>query len=52
MRIARKHLAWYAAGQRNANAFRVQVNTQENSDRVKELIVTVFRDQAELREAA
>ena len=52
MRIARKHLAWYAAGQRNANAFRVQVNTQENSDRVKELIVMVFRDQAELREAA
>ena len=52
MRIARKHLAWYAAGQRNASAFRVQVNTQENSDRVKELIVTVFRDQAELREAA
>jgi len=52
MRIARKHLAWYVAGQRNANAFRVQVNTQENSDRVKELIVTVFRDQAELREAA
>ncbi len=52
MRIARKHLAWYVAGQRNANAFRVQVNTQENSDRVKELIVTVFRDQAVLREAA
>ncbi len=52
MRIARKHLAWYAAGQFNANAFRVRINTEENPAQVKSLITAVFRDQADLREAA
>jgi tRNA-dihydrouridine synthase B len=52
VRIARKHLAWYAAGQFNANAFRVKVNTEEDPARVKKLITAVFRHQDDLKEAA
>jgi tRNA-dihydrouridine synthase B len=52
MRIARKHLAWYAAGLHSANAFRVKVNTEENPERVKELIIEVFSGHEALREAA
>ncbi|MSO97371.1 MAG: tRNA dihydrouridine synthase DusB [Rhodospirillaceae bacterium] len=44
LRIARKHLAWYAAGQYGANMFRVKVNTEENPARVKDLISAVFSD--------
>jgi len=53
LRIARKHLAWYAAGRHCANAFRVAVNTEENPERVKVLVAELFdtRDAA-LREAA
>jgi len=52
MRIARKHLAWYAAGQFGANAFRVKVNTEENPARVKALIDEVFDAPSELQVAA
>ena len=52
MRIARKHLAWYASGQRNANAFRVQVNTEENPARVKQQIAAVFAEPSAMKEAA
>ena len=52
MRIARKHLAWYAAGLYAANAFRVKVNTEENTSRVKELIAEVFSAPNVMREAA
>lgn len=52
MRIARKHLAWYAAGQHSANAFRVRVNTEENPARVKTLICEIFAGPDALREAA
>ncbi|MBL8643464.1 MAG: tRNA dihydrouridine synthase DusB [Rhodospirillaceae bacterium] len=52
LRIARKHLAWYATGQHNANAFRVKVNTEESPARVKALIADVFADRLDLREAA
>ncbi|MDX2144229.1 MAG: tRNA dihydrouridine synthase DusB [Rhodospirillaceae bacterium] len=46
MRIARKHLAWYATGQPNANAFRVKINTEENPARVREAIGAVFDEPA------
>ncbi len=52
MRIARKHLAWYAAGLHSANAFRVKVNTEENPARVKELITEVFAGPEVMCEAA
>ncbi len=52
MRIARKHLAWYVAGTRNANAFRVQVNTEENPTRVKQFIADIFAEPAEMKAAA
>jgi len=42
VRIARKHLAWSAAGIPGANAFRVAVNTQANPEKVKHLIVRLF----------
>ncbi|MBL8628837.1 MAG: tRNA dihydrouridine synthase DusB [Rhodospirillaceae bacterium] len=52
MRIARKHLAWYASGLHSANAFRVKVNTEENAARVKDLITQVFAGPQAYSEAA
>jgi tRNA-dihydrouridine synthase B len=52
MRIARKHLAWYAAGQFGANAFRAMINTEENPARVRKLIDEVFDAPSEFRAAA
>ncbi len=42
VRIARKHLAWSAAGIPGANAFRVAVNTAADPDHVKAMIVRLF----------
>lgn len=42
VRIARKHLAWSAAGLPGANAFRVLVNTEHDPNKVKALIVRLF----------
>jgi tRNA-dihydrouridine synthase B len=55
VRIARKHLAWSAAGIPGANAFRVAVNTEPNSDTVKAHILRLFDGgfaETLLREAA
>ena len=42
MRIARKHLAWSAAGISGANVFRTAVNTETNPDTVKALIARLY----------
>jgi tRNA-dihydrouridine synthase B len=42
VRIARKHLAWSAAGIPGANAFRVAVNTETDCDKVKAHIARLF----------
>ena len=42
VRIARKHLAWSAAGLRGANAFRVAVNTELEPERVQANIARLF----------
>ena len=55
VRIARKHLAWSAAGINGANAFRVAVNTEYDSEKVKRYIVQLFDGSfptENLREAA
>jgi tRNA-dihydrouridine synthase B len=52
MRIARKHLAWYATGQPHANAFRVKINAEDDPVRVRAAIRAVFDEPAELLEAA
>lgn len=52
VRIARKHLAWAAAGLKNANAFRVSVNTETDPERVRGHIRTLFTDDASMSEAA
>jgi tRNA-dihydrouridine synthase B len=52
VRIARKHLAWSAAGLKNANAFRVAVNTETDPDKVRGLIRALFTADAQLQEAA
>ena len=55
VRIARKHLAWSAAGISGANAFRVAVNTESNCETVKALIVRLFENgfaAEQLKEAA
>ncbi len=55
VRIARKHLAWSAAGIRGANAFRVAVNTESDCEKVKAYIVRLFAEGFEgdnLKEAA
>lgn len=44
VRIARKHLAWSASGLRGANHFRVAVNTENDPEKVKALIVRLFAD--------
>ena len=44
VRIARKHLAWSAAGIPGANAFRVLVNTEMDRAKVKALIVRLFEN--------
>ena len=44
MRIARKHLAWSAAGVSGANAFRVAVNAETDCEKVKAFIVCLFAD--------
>jgi tRNA-dihydrouridine synthase B len=52
VRIARKHLAWAAAGLRNANAFRVSVNTEADPHKVKRLIRELFIAEEPVQEAA
>ena len=53
VRIARKHLAWSVAGLRDANAFRVAMNTQVDPNVVKAQITRLFAEAAEpLKEAA
>jgi len=42
MRNARKHLSWYGKGLRDAAGFRRAVNTEENADRVRDLIAAFF----------
>ncbi len=42
LRIARKHLAWSAAGMRGANAFRVAVNTELEPEKVQANIARLF----------
>ncbi len=44
VRIARKHLAWSAAGIPGANAFRVLVNTEMDCAKIKALIVRLFEN--------
>ncbi len=41
-RVARKHLAWYAAGLPGANAFRRAVNAAQEPTRVRELIDRLY----------
>ncbi|MGE4064334.1 MAG: tRNA dihydrouridine synthase DusB [Rhodospirillaceae bacterium] len=52
VRIARKHLAWAAAGLRSANAFRAAVNAESDPDRVRGLIRGLFTGDSPVREAA
>lgn len=52
VRIARKHLAWSAAGLKNANAFRAAVNTETDPGKVRGLIHALFTEDTPLREAA
>lgn len=52
VRIARKHLAWSAIGLKNANAFRVAVNTENDPEKVRHLVRTLFTADAPLQEAA
>ncbi|MCC6913927.1 MAG: tRNA dihydrouridine synthase DusB [Rhodospirillaceae bacterium] len=52
VRIARKHLAWAAAGLRGANAFRVAVNAESDPEKVKRLIAALFVPQEPVQEAA
>ncbi|MCA0201242.1 MAG: tRNA dihydrouridine synthase DusB [Proteobacteria bacterium] len=52
VRIARKHLAWAAAGLKNANTFRVAVNTEADPENVKRLIAALFVQQEPVQEAA
>ena len=42
VRIARKHLGWYAAGLRDAARFRSEVNRTAEPDRVRALVDAVF----------
>ena len=42
VRIARKHLGWYAAGLRDAARFRAEVNRTAEPERVRALIAAVF----------
>lgn len=52
VRIARKHLAWSASGLRHANSFRVAVNNATEPQVVRRLIGELFRNEAEIKEAA
>ncbi len=53
VRIARKHLAWSVVGLRNANAFRVAVNTEIDPKKVKAEIFRLFAEASDpLQEAA
>lgn len=42
VRIARKHLGWYAKGLKGAAEFRAAVNREDDPARVKEMILTLF----------
>ncbi len=44
VRIARKHLAWYAAGLRNANAFRSAINREVDPEIVRTAIRRLFSE--------
>jgi tRNA-dihydrouridine synthase B len=52
VRIARKHLAWSAAGLKNANTFRVAVNTESDPANVRRLVRALFTTDAQFEEAA
>ena len=52
VRIARKHLAWSAAGLKNANTFRVAVNTETDPENVRRLVRALFTSDAQFEEAA
>ncbi|MGE0733280.1 MAG: tRNA dihydrouridine synthase DusB [Alphaproteobacteria bacterium] len=51
VRIARKHLGWYSAGARNANAFRAAINTENDPEKVRRAIGAFFSPQQD-QEAA
>lgn len=42
--IARKHLAWYASGLPDSNAFRSDINKEKDPDIVKNILHTYFSD--------
>jgi tRNA-dihydrouridine synthase B len=46
VRIARKHLGWYAKGIDGAAAFRADMNREDNPERVKEMIRALFAQEA------
>ncbi|HMA16287.1 MAG TPA: tRNA-dihydrouridine synthase, partial [Kiloniellaceae bacterium] len=56
VRVARKHLGWYAKGIDGAAGFRARVNTEDDPARVKQMIAALFASALEggapAREAA
>ena len=50
--LARKHIAWYSKGLRDANAFKVAVNRESDPQQVKALIAGFFSEQSEQSERA
>ncbi|MGE5767448.1 MAG: tRNA dihydrouridine synthase DusB, partial [Bacteroidota bacterium] len=42
VRVARKHLGWYAKGIAGAADFRARVNTEDDPARVKQMIAALF----------
>ncbi|MDF2096176.1 tRNA dihydrouridine synthase DusB [Aquibaculum arenosum] len=47
VRMARKHLSWYAQGLRGANDFRVAVNREPDPAKVRQAIIQLFLQEAE-----
>lgn len=45
--LARKHIAWYSKGLRDANSFKVAVNRESDPQQVKALIAGFFSEQSE-----
>jgi tRNA-dihydrouridine synthase B len=52
VRIARKHLAWYTHGLKDAAAFRQAVNREADPARVRRLLLGLFAEQADVSVAA
>ena len=42
--VARKHLAWYASGQKNVAQFRQKVYAETNVEKIKEMIYLFFKE--------